>query len=444
MRKINWKLIFGISIIVLMIGCNDDSKATSKPKELEKIIFSLGEETPTGYFNVTVNGVRFDTKVDTGNQFSNLPPVEGVQYLIIDTTFKNTSQESRMIQNGIVLAKINGKEYKFDKSEIILADGWGIFFDKINPMVSKKTKLVYKLPQEKFEEVYYIPGNNSKGFKIDLASKPIEKSEVEKQVQKETENKNKTIANSNENQKNKIGDTISTDYFDVTLHNVLFRNEVKTGNQFADKKGDSDSIFVIMDITFKNTSQESRMIQEGELIINFDGKDYKFDKSEVIMLEGWGVLLDQVNPFVSKRTKIVYKISRDEANYMVYIPGRNSGKKGFLIYDKIEIEENARAEQIKKEQEKLKKEEEQKANLQAQQSVTANTKVVNQTVSSKTTITKPKKLSYSEDDVYTYLIWKGYRGENSLERFKKDQGLPENKVIDEKVLRALGMEVKYK
>ncbi|MGL5655886.1 MAG: hypothetical protein ACRCXY_03485 [Fusobacteriaceae bacterium] len=59
-------------------------------------------------------------------------------------------------------------------------------------------------------------------------------------------------------------------------------------------------------------------------------------------------------------------------------------------------------------------------------------------------VVKPKKLSYSEDDVYTHLIWKGYSGERSLERFKEANGMPANKVINEKVLKALGMEIKYK
>lgn len=59
-------------------------------------------------------------------------------------------------------------------------------------------------------------------------------------------------------------------------------------------------------------------------------------------------------------------------------------------------------------------------------------------------VVKPKKLLYKEDDVYTHLIWKGYTGERSLERFKEANGMPANKVINEKVLKALGMEIKYK
>lgn len=57
---------------------------------------------------------------------------------------------------------------------------------------------------------------------------------------------------------------------------------------------------------------------------------------------------------------------------------------------------------------------------------------------------KKRKLYYRIDDVYTYLTWKGYRGENSLEKFKSDNGMSFDTVIDEKVLELLGMEIKYK
>jgi hypothetical protein len=53
------------------------------------------------------------------------------------------------------------------------------------------------------------------------------------------------------------------------------------------------------------------MIGEGAVIIDFNGKENKFDKSEPIMIGGWGILLDQINPLTSKTTNIVYKIPND-------------------------------------------------------------------------------------------------------------------------------------
>lgn len=60
------------------------------------------------------------------------------------------------------------------------------------------------------------------------------------------------------------------------------------------------------------------------------------------------------------------------------------------------------------------------------------------------TSSKPKKLIYSEDEVYTNLIWKGYRGERAIYEFQKDNGMPQTGRIDERLLKKLGIKPKYK
>ena len=90
--------------------------------------------------------------------------------IIINVTFKNTDNESRTILDGSVHIKYNGTDYNFDKSEPIMADGWGIFLDQINPLTSKTTKLVYKLPTEITGEAYYNPGRSESNQLIDVGS----------------------------------------------------------------------------------------------------------------------------------------------------------------------------------------------------------------------------------------------------------------------------------
>lgn len=425
-----WKLVLGISMLVLLVGCSEENKNNKIEKDNQSITYSVGEKAETDNFDVTINNVTFENEIKGKNNLLILPEEEGVQYLVLDTNFKNISQESKNISEGTLIVKLNGKEYKFDKSEKITENGWGIFSEEINPLLSKNTKIVYKLPKENFEEIYYIPGGNSKKIKINL----VDKKETEVSENNSQEEISKNI-NVNPNYNNKIGDTIKTDYFDVTLNNVSYVNNIKTGNQFADIPGDKDSLFVVLDITFKNISQESRMLSEGDLLITYNGKTYKFDKSETILADGWGVLFEQINPFVSKKTKIVYKISKEIPEEIIYVPGRNSEKLGFIVYDKREEE----AKKLKEEKELQEKQ------LEAlKEKEPKEEKEVSSKDSSKEEIVKPKKLVYSEDDVYTHLLWKGYRGEDSLERFKRDHGLPANRVVDEKVLKLLGIKVKYK
>ncbi|MDH5379698.1 MAG: hypothetical protein OEW75_02530 [Cyclobacteriaceae bacterium] len=69
---------------------------------------------------------------------------------------------------------------------------------------------------------------------------------------------------------------------------------------------------------------------EGVLYINYNGKEYKFDHAEPVMLDGWGIMLDQINPLTSKTTYIVYKIPKEISGSVYYKPGRSG--KGHLIY----------------------------------------------------------------------------------------------------------------
>jgi len=63
-----------------------------------------------------------------------------------------------MLMDGSVWINYNGKDYEFDKSESIMAEGWGLFLDQINPLISKTTNLVYKIPAEIKGDIYWQPG----------------------------------------------------------------------------------------------------------------------------------------------------------------------------------------------------------------------------------------------------------------------------------------------
>ena len=72
-------------------------------------------------------------------------------------------------------------------------------------------------------------------------------------------------------------------------------------------------------------------------------------------------------------------------------------------------------------------------------------KIKNETIKTNEIIPpKPQKLIYSEDEVYTNLIWKGYRGERAIYEFQKDNGMPQTGKIDEKLLKKLGIKLKFK
>ena len=176
----NKKMIFFIIGIMVIIGfyyyktniyVRDNHQATYHADETAtNNVVTSGQPLKTEYFDVTVNSATISDEVNTGNEYSNIRSETGEKFLIINVTFKNTDNESRTILDGSVHIKYNGTDYNFDKSEPIMADGWGIFLDQINPLTSKTTKLVYKLPTEITGEAYYNPGRSESNQLIDVGS----------------------------------------------------------------------------------------------------------------------------------------------------------------------------------------------------------------------------------------------------------------------------------
>ena len=168
----------------LVTGCKDRTEdeeieaaaagpASETEKGKEKASASdvqIGQTLKTQYFDVTVNSAKTSKGVKTGNEFGDVAPEEGNKFLIIDITLKNTDNESRMMFDGEVMINYNGKEYKYEQPELIAAEGWGMIMDNINPLVTKKTKLVYKIPAEITGEAFYYPARSGDDDRISLGT----------------------------------------------------------------------------------------------------------------------------------------------------------------------------------------------------------------------------------------------------------------------------------
>ena len=146
----------------------EQSASNETKKEEPKSQIGIGQTLKTDYFDVTINKGGLSDKINTGNEFLDENADEGNQFLILNTTFKNTDKESRMITDGTVYITYNGKEYEFDKSETIMADGYGLFLEQLNPLTQKTTNLVYKIPKEIKGPAYYKPGRADKDQRIFL------------------------------------------------------------------------------------------------------------------------------------------------------------------------------------------------------------------------------------------------------------------------------------
>lgn len=166
------KMLIAIVALVLIIIIANSGKSDSGSSNTEpaKSYPGIGQTLKTEYFEVTIDEVSLTKKIKNSDEFLEKKPDEGNQFLVMNTTFKNIDNESRMITDGSVFINYNGKEYEYDKSEFLGVDGYGLFLDQINPLTSKTTKLVYQIPLGINGPAYYKPGRADDDQKIFLGN----------------------------------------------------------------------------------------------------------------------------------------------------------------------------------------------------------------------------------------------------------------------------------
>lgn len=147
---------------------------------------------------------------------------------------------------------------------------------------------------------------------------------------KESEKATKAVTEELKKQSVKVGEHLNTKYFDVIVNSADFYNEVNTGNQFSGLADEDGTDFLIINVSIKNTSDESRMLTDGKVVIESEGKVYNYDKSETIMEKGWGLVLKQINPLVTVTTNVVYKVPSGIKGSFYYNPARSGEERVFL------------------------------------------------------------------------------------------------------------------
>lgn len=167
-RKLTKSMVKLVSCRVAAIGSASpnpyNAYATSYLKDLQAKQEAMNGQV--GYFDVTVNDCTITKSIDTGNRFTALKPDPDARYLTVNATFKNTDNEGRLPLEGSLIISKDGKDYKFDTTESILSDGYGIRLRSLNPFIKLNTKIVYKVPNELSGDVYWKPGRNAEDKKL--------------------------------------------------------------------------------------------------------------------------------------------------------------------------------------------------------------------------------------------------------------------------------------
>lgn len=134
--------------------------------KIQEFLEGLSDSSSIDYFDVELKSCRVTNQLNTGNQFANPEAWEGSRFLVLDVAFKNKDKESRIPLPGSAFISVDGSIYEFDQPESIMARGYGVPLQGINPLVTYRTKLVYRVPDESFSDIFWQPGRNSEGKRL--------------------------------------------------------------------------------------------------------------------------------------------------------------------------------------------------------------------------------------------------------------------------------------
>lgn len=134
---------------------NVDSKAYSA---ITKISPRAGR---FGHFDISVKGCTIGSSVGTKNEYSEPDKWEGSQFVVVDALYKNMDREGRLPFEGSLIIKTStGEELRYDNTETIMSEGYGIYFKSVNPLVTMPTKIAYRIPTDIEGEILWEPGRN--------------------------------------------------------------------------------------------------------------------------------------------------------------------------------------------------------------------------------------------------------------------------------------------
>lgn len=138
----------------------------SKVKSIVDVSRSKSQSANVGYFSIRINKCSITNGPITTNPFTEPKQWPGSRFVVIDAVFKNQDTEGRLPHEGALIVNYEGRELRYDNTETIMDDGFGIYFKSVNPLISMPTKIVYRIPSEVGGEISWEPGRNDESKRL--------------------------------------------------------------------------------------------------------------------------------------------------------------------------------------------------------------------------------------------------------------------------------------
>jgi hypothetical protein len=127
------------------------------------------------------------------------------------------------------------------------------------------------------------------------------------------------------------GEIAHTRFFDIVIDKVSFLESITDSSIMLNLPNEEGSHYMIAEITIKNIDAESKMMPEGELYVEGEKGNNFYQRPETIIAKGWGLLMENIPPGTTKKTKLVYKLPAELKATIFYYPDISYNKDRILL-----------------------------------------------------------------------------------------------------------------
>jgi hypothetical protein len=121
-----------------------------------------------------------------------------------------------------------------------------------------------------------------------------------------------------------VGNVLHTPTLDITVKRAYVDTAISSGNSLYDYQSKPDTKFIIIKTALKNTGTTNTSLDDGQLVVLYNGKEYKFEKSEPINTEGWVASYYNIVPLSSREVSIAFEVPREINGDFKWIPGNGT------------------------------------------------------------------------------------------------------------------------
>jgi hypothetical protein len=92
----------------------------------------------------------------------------GNAFLVLDVTIKNTDTEGRRFVEGSLVVTVAGRQLVFDHTETVVTGTGFLWLETLNPLTTRRGKVVYMIPDRLEGDAYWVPGRDDKRISLKL------------------------------------------------------------------------------------------------------------------------------------------------------------------------------------------------------------------------------------------------------------------------------------